>query len=216
MGIVLVKICLLFYFKIKQLIKDMIMKKSILIFAICFYTTLCFGQKKLEGEWKFKKLELFGRAITFDNSEVDKKNLILSIIDIEGGEDNLKDSYKIKIKEKRNEIYNAYKKIYTSNIIFKNIKKDYYNAEFFKGDLINYEFTYENEQNEYEVESCEKEVKIIIKDENNMSMEVLDYSTYNEYEYFKLILNGNILEIVNDEDLYGNKGGEFKIAFERK
>jgi hypothetical protein len=184
------------------------MKKLILIILICLYSSLSIGQENIVGEWKFEKAIFYGRTITFDNSELDKENILLSWMEM-GGDDINDVELKKQYAMQKQKLYKITKSTLGSNITFENFRQG--GATLGYADLKSYQ------QAEDENEVIFKTISVLFytSNKNNIRMELVKAGSLNNYDEFKIILKGNTLEIINLEDSMSDEG-DLKITYSRK
>jgi len=174
--------------------------KNTLVTAAVLFAALISPAQETAGTWHFERMNFFGNIIYFDDSKSDRDNLLRSWIKMNAAE---KDpELKKEITKNKELIYEIAKKIFKSNIDFKDIKYELY-LEWTTGKLI-----YTTQKDETEINK--KEVEIKIWHDNDLKYKTMTFPMFGDFhqsEKLSISLKGNKLVL---EDIQMPEAGDIK------
>lgn len=185
--------------------------KKILITAAVLFAALASTAQGLAGTWHFEKMNFFGKIIYFDDSKSDRDNLLRSWIKMNQAEDD--PALQKEIMENKTLIYDIAKKVFKSDIEFKNIKYELY-LEWTTGKLI-----YTSQKDGTETEKME--VDIIIEQDRNLEYKRITFPMFGDFhqsEMLSIALKDNklVLEDIQEPGAGAIKPEHFIFYYERR
>ena len=184
------------------------MKKLLFTSFVLFLTLITYAQK-LEGKWGLTKMNFFGNIIYFDNSTKDKMNLLSSWIKMNRVESD--EAMKKEINNNKELIYEVAKKIFKSDIEFKDIKYEIY-LEWTTGRLV-----YTDQKDGTDLETKEVDIKLWHDEEGNYKRITFPmFGDFHQSEKLKVVLEADKLVLQDIPESEAVTIGEFIFYYERR